>query len=152
MRLRYVVDDSSPLGNPERSLDLATAPDYQLFFSCFMGDLELVVGDADLSTAFGGLATLGFAVGMVGVARRLTEKSHMSFLESEDRIDLSVEGSRVRVSCTYRDGSGTVARAELVPVVEGALRELLDEQCARYPGLAENPVLANALREVGFRR
>jgi hypothetical protein len=151
-RLRYVVDDASPYGNPEKHLDLATAPSYQLFFSCFVGDVELVIGDADFSADFGWIATLSFGIGMLHSLRRLPVGgvSHAGFLESEDRIDFQLEGSLVRVSCTYADSVATIEHGDLTRLATDALVELLRGLEAKYPGLRENRELHKQLSDLGL--
>ncbi|TDO48647.1 hypothetical protein EV643_107277 [Kribbella sp. VKM Ac-2527] len=145
--LRYVVGDPSPYGNPEERLDLATAPAYQLFFSCFMGDVDLVIGDAGFSTKFGWVSTLSFAIGMLRAIRELPERksSQIGFLESEDRIEFQLEDSSVRVSSSYSADVATIVYDELLELAGNALTDLLVELTSRFPTLRENPSLAVAL-------
>jgi hypothetical protein len=141
-----VVDDASPYGSPEKRFDLATAPAYQLFFSCFVGDVDLVIGDADFSADFGWIATLSFGIGMLHSLRRLSVAwvSHAGFLESEDRIDFRLEGSEVRVSCTYADPVATIEYGDLTRLATDALVDLLRELGTKYPRLRENQDLQNS--------
>ena len=150
--LKYVVDDPSPYGNPEHGLDLATAPAYQLFFSCFMGDIDLVIQGADFRTSFGWVSTLSFAIGMLHSIQALPEQglSHAGFLESEDRIEFRLEDSLVRVSCSYSVAVGTIVYDELLELARSALADLLHELNAKYPALEENRSLAGALSNLSM--
>jgi hypothetical protein len=145
--LKYLVDDPSPYGNPEEGLDLATAPAYQLFFSCFMGDVDFVIRDADFRTNFHWVSTLSFAIGMLRAIRELPKKgsSQAGFLESEDRIEFQLEDSSVRVSSSYSTDVATIVYGELLELAGNALTDLLTELNSRYPTLRENPSLAAAL-------
>jgi hypothetical protein len=145
--LRYVVDEPSPYGNPEHDLDLATAPGYQLFFSCFMGDVDLVIEGGDFRTSFRWVSTLSLAIGMLHSIQELPEQgaSHAGFLESEDRIEFRLQASLVRVSCSYSAAAATIAYDELLQLARNALSDLLHELNSKYPALKENPSLAGAL-------
>ncbi|WP_433272638.1 hypothetical protein ACQPZF_16910 [Actinosynnema sp. CS-041913] len=145
--LRYVPDDASPYGNPERQMDLATAPVYQLFFSCFMGDVDLVIAGADFRTSFGWVSTLGFGIGLLRSIRKLASEEvvRVGFTESEDWIEFRVQDLLVTTSCSYSTAIAAVSYDQLLEVAKGALGELLDELKPRYPALNRNPYLIDAL-------
>lgn len=69
--LRYVVSERSPYGNPELVLDLAEASVVDLFFSCFMGDVDLTLDGVKFRTNFGWVSTLGFALAFQNVVSGL---------------------------------------------------------------------------------
>ncbi|WP_433509757.1 hypothetical protein ACQP2T_38210 [Nonomuraea sp. CA-143628] len=148
--LTYIIDDHSPYGNPEVGLDLATTPGYMLFYSCFMGDVDLAIDGIDFRTHFGWVSTLSFALGMLRSLHELPAKgvSAAGFLESEYRIEFQLNASDVRVSCSYSENVAAIAYSELLALARGGLTELLRNLYAKYPGLVRNPFLANVLAQL----
>jgi hypothetical protein len=142
--VQYAIGDS-PLGaRREDQLDLAAAPEYQLFFSCFLGRVRLRLGGADLSTRGDGLATLAFAlvlareVGELGRAGRAT----VDFQEGGGSIDLVLDGDLVHASASYTDAVGSTRYEDLRRLAGASLRELVATLSARYPALRANQALA----------
>lgn len=150
--LAYVLDVQSPYGNPELELDLATAPGYQLFFSCFMGDVDLFLKGVDFSTNFGWVSTLGFALAFLGAVRRLPTESEslVSFQEDAAWIRFQMSRHGVHVSCSYSKHEQKVPSGELLELARDGLKSLLDTLYARFPALSENETLRESLSQVGF--
>lgn len=149
--LVYVVDQESPYGHPEDDLDLATAPGYQLFFSCFMGDIKFIVEEVDFRTYFGWVSTLSLALGMLRRVQELsdTSESMVEFQEDEEWIFFERKLDNVRISCSYTDGLAVISYPELQGLAQDALVSLLDKLYVKYPPLALNTSLKNALLEFG---
>lgn len=152
--LRYIVAEASPYGRSATGLDLETAPDYELFFSCFMGDVDLSVNGVSFRTNFGWVATLGFALGLVSFLRDLPESGEWLYEFQEDSskwIEFDLDGREVVVSCSYADGVSAIAYEDLLDLTRNALRALLVGLSARFPALRGNPHLTAALAEIGMR-
>lgn len=146
--LEFFIGATSPIGaKREDELDLATAPDYQLFFSCFMGDVRLQIGGVDFSTRFGWVATLSFAIGFALRVSELprTIRSGIDFQESSDRINLLLDGDRVHVSASYVKGIGVIPYERLHRISQQALFGLVDRLFIEYPALKRNNTLRNLL-------
>jgi hypothetical protein len=151
-RLLYLADEQSPHGNPELALDLEAAPGYMLFFSCFMGDVDLSLGGVEFSTNFGWVSTLGFALAFLGVVDELPVEgeSKVSFQEDTAWIRLQRSRDRVHVSCSYSTNEQTVAYEELLGLSRVGLRDLLDTLYLRFPALERNQTLRDSLGQVGL--
>lgn len=156
--LAYVVAEESPYGHPEEGLDLAVTPGYQLFFSCFMGDIDFLVDGEDFRTRFGWVSTLSFALAMLRHLQELPEtgQSRVEFQEDEEWILLEEKAGDVRISCSYADGRAVIRYPDLRFLAREALVSLLDELYGKHPRLAVNPSLNKALLKIGelgrFRR
>jgi hypothetical protein len=140
--MSFVVGDSSPMGTKrEDELDLSTAPGYQLFFSCFLGDVYLRVDDIDFGTRVGWVATLTFALGFVTRVAELPETRRVTieFQEADSWISMLLDGENVYVAASYAKGIGVLPYERLLRISRDALVRLVDNLVARYPGLGENP-------------
>jgi hypothetical protein len=145
--LGYLIGES-PLGAPrEAELDLATAPAYQLFFSCFLGDVRLSLDGIDFSTRFGWVATLGFAIGFAARVRDLpqTVRWNIHFQEKDEWISLRLDRGVVYVSASYAKGIAVVSHDRLDELARTALRDLVGRLVGEHPRLRRNQALHGQL-------
>src|SRR6266571_24719 len=70
LQLEYLLG-GTPGQRREDRIDLAAAPGVELLYSCFVGNVQLVVGGADLSANFGWIPLLNFANNLDLILRRL---------------------------------------------------------------------------------
>lgn len=148
--MSFTIDDS-PLGRRrEDELDLATAPDYQLLFSCFLGAVQLRLGGIDFSTHGSGLATLSFALGFARRVGQLPEvpQAMVTFQESGGGISMVLEGDDVRISASYVEEIGVVPYGQLRLLARDGLVDLLAYLDERYPALSSNPAFTEPIETV----
>jgi hypothetical protein len=127
----------------EDSLDLSTAPDYQLFFSCFLGDVRLHLDGLDFSTHFGWVTTLTFAMGFAAHVEALPQvrRSALNFREADEWISFLYVGDLSYVACSYTRGIAAVSHSELLRLSSHALSAHIRDLGEKYPALLRNPEL-----------
>lgn len=127
--------------------DLAVASEADLFFSCFLGDVDLKLNGISLATRFGWVATLSFAVAFANHVAALPKsgRSVVEFQEAEQWISLLLENDQVYVACSYAKGIASVSYVELLELARGGLARYVAELSSSYPGLAENAALRQQL-------
>lgn len=140
------VPVASPLGEPQEDLlDLATAPGYQLYLSCFFGEVRLRLGGVDLSPG-GAVATLGFALALAGAVRDAAAgAASMHFLEDDRQLHLTRTDGQVHLTASYTPAGARLSYQELRRTVRDGVRDLLDDLHTRHPRLRANPELARQL-------
>ncbi|RBQ14344.1 hypothetical protein DP939_41015 [Spongiactinospora rosea] len=150
LALDFSVREDPERRKREDELDLATAPGYQLFFSCFVGDVDLRLDGLNFRTNFGWVATLSFAVGFAWRLSGLPAAGRMSmdFLEDDEWLSLRFDDGRVLVASSYARGIAVVPYADLLKLARDSLTRHADALMAAYPRLAENRILAGRLAMV----
>ena len=148
----YLLSTNPGFEGSESRLDLSTAPGYQLFFSCFMGDLDLSLNGVGFRTNFGWIATLGYAIAFYRTVRELpvNGESTIDFQEDGDWIKLQPIGDLVRVSCSYSSNEQEVSYQDLLTMSLTSLRDLLSSLLVRFPELRDNDSLGKAMTEIGL--
>jgi hypothetical protein len=124
--------------------DLATADETALRYYCFPGDIVMRVGDADLSTRFGWVPVLDFAMALRSIAARLAEEPEatFAFTESGATITFARTGDDVRVTASYAGEAGTVTYGELAAAADAFLARVIDDLTQAHPELADNALVA----------
>lgn len=131
----------------EDQVNLAVASEADLFFSCFLGDVDLKLNGISFATRFGWVATLSFAIDFALHVAALpkSERSVVEFQEAEQWISLLLENDQVYVACSYAKGIASVPYAELRELARGGLARYVAHLSTSYPGLAENAALRQQL-------
>jgi len=101
--------------------------------SLFCADIEIIVGDSDLSADWGWIPVLDFPAVLMYLLREIAEsgRSELDFTENAETIRLSLDGARLTVGSSYTDAIATcnyagwqIATSEFVRRVIAELREL----------------------------
>lgn len=131
----------------EDRVNLATASEADLFFSCFLGDVDLKLDGISFATRFGWVATLSFAIDFAQHIAALpkSDRSVVEFQEAEQWISLLLENDQVYVACSYAKGIASVPYVELWKLVRGELARYIERLSSSYPGLIENSALQQQL-------
>jgi len=113
-----------------------------LRYDCFLGDIVFVVGGADLSTNWGWVPMLDFAISMRFVVDDLeeSESAMFDFTDSDHTIEFAmVSRTLLQVRSSYASSVGTVPLGEFKIAASrflGATRAFLENS---FQGLIENP-------------
>ncbi len=139
-----VLDYRLSAGREPADTDLGTADETTLRYYCFPGDVVMRVGDADLSTRFGWVPILDFAIALGGIVDQLADEPEavLGFTESGATITFTRTRDDVTVRASYADASGTARYSEFATASRGFLTRVIDELTQRHPELADNPVVA----------
>jgi hypothetical protein len=131
----------------EDQINLATASEADLFFSCFLGDVDLKLNGISFATRFGWVATLSFAFDFAQRVASLPKSSRsvVEFQEAEQWISLLSENDRVYVACSYAKGIASVPYTELWELVRGGLARYIEGLSSSHPGLVQNSALQQQL-------
>ena len=131
----------------ENEIDIISASSAELFFSCFLGDVELELDDISFSTRFGWVATLSFAFDIAQHVAALPRKrrSTVEFQEAEHWISLLYKDGNVYIASSYSKGIASIEYDALLELTRNGLAERLQELNTEYPGLIENAALRRQL-------
>ena len=131
----------------EDQVNMAVAAEADLFFSCFLGDVDLKLNGISFATRFGWVATLSFAIDFAQQVAALpkSKRSVIEFQEAEQWISLLLENDQVYVACSYAKGIASVPYAALSGLARGELARYVADLSSSYPGLAENAALQQQL-------
>lgn len=125
--------------------ELATADEMTLRYDCFPGDVVLTVDDVDLSARWGWVPVLDFAMALDDAVDGLTRAQDgtqvVDFTENDAVLELTRRGTDVAVTASWTTGRAVVALADLRSGAKGLLQRLLTDLVARFPQLADNPVI-----------
>lgn len=151
-----VILDYEILGEWDRESsqrDLRAADNMTLRYDLFLGDFVFKVGDADLSTHWGWVPVLDFAIALRLIARRLAAGSDaietFEFTESDAEIVFRRTGQVVEIEADYAEAKGQTSVSELSKQAERFCSRVVRELTDRYPQLAENAIVADLSRELG---
>jgi hypothetical protein len=149
-----VLDYSlSPAGRTGAAgVDLRTADEAVLRYSCFPGDVVLVVGEADFSARWGWVPVLDFAMSLRTIAGALLDSGTQTFefTESDAEIIFTRVGAAVEITANYASASSSVPYAELAVAAEGFLARVVRELVGDHPALAENPLIGCLVRSLAI--
>lgn len=136
---------------PSSQRDLRAADNMTLRYDLFLGDFVFKVGDADLSTHWGWVPLLDFAIALRLIAQRLAAglggTETFEFTDSDAEIVLRREGQVVEIEADYAEGRGQTSVSELTEHAERFCSRIVRELTDRYPPLAENVIVADLARE-----
>jgi hypothetical protein len=139
--LKYVLSDDPVVLREQKQVNLGKAGLADLCYSCFGGDLEFKVGDANFSIITGGgVQILDFAVEFFSAARTVGSggNARIAFAGMADEIHLKPSGDLVGVSCNYADDTVEISKGELVAASRKFLSQVLGDLETRYPALQGN--------------
>ena len=131
LSIDYVVFDAfSGLDGSLRS-----ASDVEIHYLCFLGDINFKVDSLDLSTEWGWVPVLDFAVCISEIVNSLHSSSVglFEFTESEESISFVLQNDTVKVSASYSEGEAVVVYGALRELVVGFARRLISELSTSYP-------------------
>ena len=124
------------------------ASELRLRYDLFLGDLEFVVYEMDLSAEWHWVPLLDFALALDAIVDALasspSEPEVFEFTESDATISYERRGSHVAIDASYVPGLARVAYPELREATSAFMAKLVKELTARYPGLRSNPVLSRS--------
>jgi len=127
-------------GSPHPGSDLEEIDESAIHYDLFLGDIIFRVDELDMSTSWGWIPIIDFAVCLDRIANGLVPRQAQSFefTESEHRIDFTLRDGTVQIRTTY---AAREARASLEEFRHGTrefLRRVLDDLTMRYSTLAQN--------------
>ena len=132
------------LSQDATDIDLRTAEVSSLRYHCFLGDIVLRIDDVDLSTHWGWVPVLDFAVALHAIAHAIDTGPHgvFKFTESDATIEFDRDGDVVKVQASYAPGIAEVPYAEFVEAADAFLGRVVGDLTSAHPELAENPFVA----------
>jgi hypothetical protein len=132
------------LSDDATDIDLRTAEVSSLRYHCFLGDIVLRIDDVDLSTHWGWVPVLDFAVALHAIAHALDAEPHgaFGFTESDATLEFDRDGDVVKVRASYAPGIGEVPYVEFVDAADRFLGRVVGDLTSAHPALAENPFVA----------
>jgi hypothetical protein len=137
----YVLSDDPRVLREQNRINLRKADLTDLCYSCFGGDLRLLVNEADFSIVTGGgVQILDFAVEFFTAGRSVSSGSNgrILFAGMADEISLTLSGGIVRVSSNYTDHRAEVPVGELIAASRSFLSKVIDDLEVQYPALKAN--------------
>lgn len=143
----------TPGGTPA-GVDLASADEATLRYTCFPGDIRFVAGRADFSAPWGWVPVLDFAVSLRAIAAQLVTEGHQTFefTESDAEIDFVRRDALVAVCANYATGAAEVRHADLSLAAEGFLARVVGELTDLFPALGANPYVQRLAAELAVTR
>jgi hypothetical protein len=132
------------LSDDATDIDLRTAEVSSLRYHCFLGDIVLRIDDVDLSTHWGWVPVLDFAVALHAIAHGMDTEPHrvFTFTESDATLEFDRDGDVVNVQASYAPGIAEMPYAEFVEAADAFLRRVVCDLTSTHPELAENPFVA----------
>lgn len=136
---------SAPTGNEARLSET------ELRYDAFLGDVSGRVGSLDLTTHWGWVPVLDFALSLAEIACRLkaSGRETYEFTESEATIDFALSGDTVTVTTSYAEGEGLSTLDELRWGAASCLRQTVNEVARLGPGVEQHPALRRSLEALG---
>jgi hypothetical protein len=135
----------------EDQISPALASSADLFFSCFLGDVNLELDGISFTTRFGWVATLSFAIGLVQhlTALPMVRRSTLEFQEAKQWVSLLLDDGKAYVSCSYANGIASVSYKSFLEMTRDGLERHINDLNTFYPGLTENASLRRQLKTLG---
>lgn len=136
LNLGYRIDRDAS----DESIAWDRVDDVTLAYWCFPGDIVLQAGGADLSTRWGWVPLLGFALQMTHVCHTIRngEPQVLEILGSDQCLRFVPVGDRIEIAADYSDRSGLATAEELLDASVLMLARLRAEVEGRHPGLLTN--------------
>lgn len=133
--LDYMLRES-----PDPGRDLKVVDENALHYDLFLGNVSFRVDDADMSTSWGWIPIIDFAVCIERIANGLKPRETQSFefTESENRIDFTLLNGMVEIRTTYVAPRARVPIEEFRRASREFLRRMLDDLTERHATLALN--------------
>lgn len=131
---------------PPHDADLRHVDEIALHYDYFLGDVVFQLNGADLSTSWGWVPIIDFAVCLARIAKDLGTRSfqRFEFTESEHRIDFTRKDDIVDIAASYGGHHAQVGHLELHEGAQRLLQRVFDDVMTRNPSLTEN----RAMREM----
>jgi hypothetical protein len=127
----------------ENSTDLAAADETDLRYYAATGDIILRTDQTDLSTRWGWIPLIDFALAMrkTGEALAVREGSEtFEFTESEAKLQFDRRGQEMTIRGNYAPGEITIPFTAFVEKATDFAQRLDAEVLAKRPELKQNPV------------
>ncbi len=136
------------LSDDATDIDLRTAEVSSLRYHCFLGDIVLRIDDVDLSTHWGWVPILDFAVALHAIAHAIDTEPHgvFKFTESDATHRVRSPWRRRQGAGELRAGIAEVPYAEFVEAADAFLGRVVGDLTSAHPELAENPFVAALAR------
>lgn len=132
---------SVPTGNE------AGLSEVELRYDAFLGDVSGHVGNLDLTTHWGWVPVLDFAMSVAEIACRLEDSGRetFEFTESEETIDFGLSGDLVTITTSYAEGEGTSTLDEFRCAAARCLRQTVDKVATLATGVERHPAVRRSL-------
>lgn len=125
--LDYRLD---PLAAAEaKGIDMASADSVSLRYQLFPGDIVVRGEEADLSTQWGWVQVLDFALSLQAIEEKLEQRrvARFEFTESSAALDFRLENDSVCVSSTYASGMLRIRPSEFRDQVKQFVRMVIHD-------------------------
>ena len=134
IELGFAITQESSL----RFVDWSTIREMELRYDRFLGDIEFLVDDMDLSARWGWIPVFDFALSMRMIADDLADggREVFDFTESDAVIVFTSQSGRVHINADYADGSGSVSVAEFRQAAEQLLTRVRSQIESGRPDLS----------------
>lgn len=144
-----LADPARPCGD----LQLKSATEADLRYDCFLGDIILIVGDADFSARWGWVPVLDFALCLKSVASQLEQppygEERFAFTESEAEIVFRRTDATLTVSASYTSAVADLAFTVFLKSVEGFLLRITRALARDFPEFSSNKTAVGLLLDHG---